>query len=98
MNDAGIIRNRLKINAAIENAKKILQIQKESGSFKKWLDHHYLKTREVWTQLFKQTFRFTGGETVNEFLMSTGTLQNAHEEGCPVNKKELKEKQAGTKT
>ncbi len=34
MQDAGIIRNRLKINAAIENAKVILQLQKGYGSFK----------------------------------------------------------------
>ena len=104
MDDAGIIRNRLKINAAIENAKTILQIQKEFKSFKNWLDHHYLrmesfgpKTREEWTKLFKQTFRFTGGEIVNEFLMSTGYLPNAHEETCPIYKKVLKAKPAWNK-
>lgn len=43
--DAGIIRNRLKVNAAIENAKAILQLQRESGSFKKWLDSHHPKTK-----------------------------------------------------
>jgi DNA-3-methyladenine glycosylase I len=97
MNDAGIIRNRLKINAAIENAKTILIIQKETGSFKKWLDNHHLrlesfgpKTKDEWTKLFKKTFRFTGGEIVNEFLMSTGYLPNAHEASCPVYKKILK--------
>ena len=42
LEDAGIIRNKLKINAAIENAKTILQIQKEFGSFEKWLMHHHL--------------------------------------------------------
>ncbi len=78
MNDAGIIRNRLKISAAIENAKTLLQIQKEFGSFKKWLDHHHPKTKEEWVKLFKTTFRFTGGEIVNEFLMSTGYLPGAH--------------------
>src|SRR5471030_2379263 len=36
MADAGIIRNRLKIQAAIENAKNIIQLQKEYGSFEKW--------------------------------------------------------------
>src|SRR5882724_6781784 len=36
--DPGIIRNRLKVNAAIENAKTILQLQKEYGSFEKWLE------------------------------------------------------------
>ena len=38
MADAGIIRNRLKINAAIYNAQQIKQLQKEFGSFRKWLD------------------------------------------------------------
>ena len=38
MSDAGIIRNRLKINAAIYNANRLLEIQKEFGSFRKWLD------------------------------------------------------------
>jgi DNA-3-methyladenine glycosylase I len=87
MNDAGIIRNRLKINAAIENAKTLLQIQKEFGSFKKWIDHHHPKTKEEWVRIFKNTFRFTGGEIVNEFLMSTGYLAGAHIESCPVYKK-----------
>lgn len=90
MNDAGIIRNRLKINAAIENAKSILQIQNESGSFKKWLDHHHPKTKEEWVKLFKATFKFTGAEIVNEFLMSTGYLPGAHIESCIVYKKALK--------
>ena len=90
MNDAGIIRNRLKINAAIENAKTILQIQKESGSFKNWLDQHHPKTKEEWVKTFKNTFRFTGGEIVNEFLMSTGYLPGAHIESCSVYKKMLK--------
>jgi DNA-3-methyladenine glycosylase I len=94
MNDAGIIRNRLKINAAIENAKTILGLQKEFGSFKNWLDAHHPKTREEWTQLFKKPFRFTGGEIVNEFIVSTGYLPGAHEEGCPVFKKVLKTKPA----
>ena len=90
MNDAGIIRNRLKINAAIENARTILKIQKEYGSFKKWLDHHHPKTKEEWVKLFKITFKFTGGEIVNEFLMSTGYLSGAHIESCPVFKKLVK--------
>jgi DNA-3-methyladenine glycosylase I len=86
MNDPGIIRNRLKINAAIENAKIILKIRKESGSFRQWLDIHSEKidSLEEWTKLFKKTFNFTGGEIVNEFLMSTGYLPGAHSTQCPV--------------
>jgi DNA-3-methyladenine glycosylase I len=87
LNDPGIIRNRLKINAAIENAKTILGLQKEYGSFKKWIEHHHPLTKEEWVKLFKKHFRFTGGEIVNEFLMSTGYLRGAHTETCPVYKK-----------
>jgi DNA-3-methyladenine glycosylase I len=92
MADAGIIRNRLKINAAIENAKTILQLQKDFGSFGKWLGHHHPKTKDEWVKLFKNTFRFTGGEIVNEFLMSIGILPGAHSDDCPIYKKVLKAK------
>ena len=85
--DAGIIRNRLKVNAAIVNAQKILVLQKEFGSFKNWLDHHHPLPKEEWVKLFKKTFVFTGGEIVNEFLMSTGYLPGAHEETCPAYRK-----------
>ena len=94
MNDPGIIRNRLKINAAIENAKMILQLQKEFGSFKNWLDHHHPKTKEEWVKIFKITFKFTGGEIVNEFLMSTGYLEGAHVESCVIYKKMVKARPA----
>jgi len=84
LSDAGIIRNRLKIHAAIENAKRIQALRSEYGSFKGWLDAHDSLTLEEWTKLFKQTFVFTGGEIVREFLVSTGYLAGAHEEHCPV--------------
>ena len=87
MQDAGIIRNRLKINAAIENAKVILLLQKKYGSFKKWIEHNHPLTKDEWVRLFKKHFKFTGGEIVNEFLMSAGYLPGAHAENCPVYKK-----------
>lgn len=92
LNDSGIIRNKLKVNAAIENAKTILVLQQEFGSFEKWLDHHHSKTKEEWVKLFKKTFRFTGGEIVNEFLMSIGYLQGAHSESCPIHQKTIEQK------
>jgi DNA-3-methyladenine glycosylase I len=92
LQDAGIIRNRLKVHAAVHNAQCIQVIQKEHGSFQKWLDIHHPKTKEEWVKLFKQTFRFTGGEIVNEFLMSTGYLPGAHAPGCPIYKKVMKQK------
>jgi DNA-3-methyladenine glycosylase I len=94
LNDAGIIRNRLKVDAAIANAQSILLLQKEFGSFKNWIHHHHPLTKEEWVKLFKKTFRFTGGEIVNEFLMSIGYLPGAHEPNCPVYKKLAKQKPA----
>lgn len=88
--DPGIIRNKLKVNAAIENAKTIQQLQKEYGSFEKWLESHHPKTKAEWVKLFKKTFRFTGGEIVNEFLMSIGMLPGAHDVNCPIQKEIVK--------
>jgi len=90
--DAGIIRNKLKINAAIENAKTILELQKTHGSFEKWLKYHHPLPKEEWVKLFKKTFRFTGGEIVNEFLMSIGYLPGAHASDCPVHQQILQQK------
>lgn len=98
LNDAGIIRNRLKIDAAIANAQTILQLQKEFGSFKQWIDHHHPLEKMEWVKLFKKTFRFTGGEIVNEFLMSTGYLPGAHEPACPIYKKVMQQKPAWANT
>lgn len=82
--DPGIIRNRLKVNAAIENARRIQALQAAHGSFQAWLDAAHPRSREEWTRLFRQTFVFVGGEIVNEFLVSTGYLPGAHAPGCPV--------------
>lgn len=98
LNDEGIIRNRLKINAAIENAKAIIALQKQYGSFEKWLEHNYPKTKDEWVKLFKQTFRFTGGEIVNEFLMSIGYLPGAHDATCKIYNKIQKAKPMWLKT
>jgi DNA-3-methyladenine glycosylase I len=94
LGDPGIIRNRLKVAAAIENAKTIRGLQKEYGSFKNWLDHHHPLSKEEWVKLFKQTFRFTGGEIVGEFLMSCGYLPGAHTMDCKIYRVVLKHKPA----
>ncbi|PMR74301.1 DNA-3-methyladenine glycosylase I [Billgrantia endophytica] len=82
--DAGIIRNRLKVNAVIHNAGIVQSLRREHGSFKGWLDHHHPLSHADWVKLFRKTFRFTGPEIVGEFLMSTGYLPGAHHEACPV--------------
>jgi DNA-3-methyladenine glycosylase I len=82
--DAGIVRNRLKIEAITENARRIQELRRSHGSFADWLASHHPRSREAWTQLFRRTFRFTGGQIVSEFLMSVGFLAGAHEPDCPV--------------
>lgn len=82
--DSGIIRNRLKVDAAIENARRIAALRPRHGSFSGWLLAHHPRTKAEWVRLFKGTFRFTGGEIVGEFLMSLGFLPGAHHPGCPI--------------
>ena len=82
--DAGIVRNRLKVRAVIENAKRIRRLRDSHGSFAAWLAAHHPRTKAEWAKLFKQSFVFTGGEIVGELLMSTGYLPGAHREDCPV--------------
>jgi DNA-3-methyladenine glycosylase I len=84
MDDPNIIRNRLKVDAAVENARIILDLRKSHGSFAGWLDAHHPLSKEEWIKLFKKTFRFTGGEITGEFLMSLGYLPGAHKPECPV--------------
>jgi DNA-3-methyladenine glycosylase I len=95
--DVGIIRNRLKVDAAIHNAQVIVRLQKEYGSFQKWLEAHHPLNKAEWVKLFKKTFKFTGGEITGEFLMSIGYLPGAHTIDCPVYKKILKTKPAWVK-
>lgn len=83
LSDAGIIRNKLKINAAIYNANSILELQRAYGSFKNWLEQESPKTKEEWVKVFKKKFKFVGGEIVNEFLQSTGYLPTPHDLDCP---------------
>ena len=82
--DAGIIRNRLKVDAAIANAAVVAGMRDSHGGFHGWLAAHHPLPKDEWVKLFKRTFRFTGGEITGEFLMSTGWLPGAHLEACPV--------------
>jgi DNA-3-methyladenine glycosylase I len=90
MNDAGIVRNRRKIEAVIYNANVIIDIQKKYGSFSLWLDEHIGYSLNEWTNLFKKNFKFTGEKIVEEFLMSTGYLKGAHTSDCPIYNKIIK--------
>jgi len=92
MNDPGIIRNRLKINATIFNAQKLVIIQKDFGSFRKWLDRegdrlkvtgcNDVTLKKEWLKVFKKEFKFVGGEIVGEFLISINMLPGSHGNEC----------------
>ncbi|HEV8436167.1 MAG TPA: DNA-3-methyladenine glycosylase I, partial [Thermoanaerobaculia bacterium] len=88
MSNAGIIRNRLKIEAAVENAKRLRKL----GSFAEWLEAHHPRSSDEWVKLFKKTFVFTGGEITTSFLLSIGYLPGAHDETCPVYARVLRAK------
>jgi DNA-3-methyladenine glycosylase I len=64
----------------------------EHGSFAGWLAAHHPRTKNEWVKLFRKTFKFTGPEVVNEFLMSVGYLPGAHRETCPAQKRINKQK------
>ena len=87
--DAGIVRNRLKIGAAIHNAGVIVGMRDSHGGFAGWLDAHHPLDKPGWVKLFRRTFRFTGGEITGEFLMSLGYLPGAHRADCPAHRRIL---------
>ena len=98
LRDAGIIRNGLKVDAVIENARRLRVICEAHGSFAEWLDAQHPLTKEEWVKLFKRTFRFTGGEITGEFLISTGYLPGAHDLECPVYKRVVRSRPPWSKT
>lgn len=82
--DPGIVRNRLKVDATIHNARVLQELRESHGSFADWLDAHHPRDRPDWVRLFRRTFRFTGGEITGEFLIGTGYVPGAHHPSCPV--------------
>jgi len=84
LDDARIIRNKLKVNAAIVNAQVIQHMRDSHGGFANWLQAHHPLRKEEWVKLFRKTFKFTGGQITAEFLMSIGYLPSPHREDCPV--------------
>jgi len=96
LQNAGIIRNKLKVNAFIENAKAFLVLQKQHGSFdayiwqftesgKPYSRRQHVKSQQsslaMSTQLKKDGFRFMGPTVCYAFMQATGMI-NDHEAGC----------------
>ncbi|MGH6661749.1 MAG: DNA-3-methyladenine glycosylase I [Rhodospirillales bacterium] len=84
LKDPGIIRNRLKVQAVIDNANRVIELRDGHGGFAEWLAVHHPRSHAEWTKLFRTTFKFMGGEIVNEFLMCIGYLPGAHRKDCPA--------------
>ncbi|HTW28994.1 MAG TPA: DNA-3-methyladenine glycosylase I [Acetobacteraceae bacterium] len=82
--DPRIIRNRLKVAAVVENARRVQALRASHDGFASWLDAHHPQDKPDWVKLFKRQFLFTGGEITGEFLISLGYLPGAHAPDCPV--------------
>ena len=96
LNDPGIVRNRLKIAAAIQNAKAFLAVQEEFGSFDAYIRQFVrdLKLRRgekmpartpesdaMSKDLQRRGFKFVGSTICYAFMQAVG-LVNDHEPGC----------------
>ncbi len=74
MNDAGIVRNRLKIGAAVQNAKAFLAVQKEFGTFDKyiWSFTNGKTVHNRWKSLRQVPARTPESDAMSEDLLKRG--------------------------
>ncbi len=91
----GIIRNRLKINSAVNNAKVFIEIRKEFGSFSKYIwgfvggkvvyrDGSEVKSElseRISADLVRRGMKFVGPVIIYAYLEAVGILCN-HEREC----------------
>ena len=90
----GIIRNRLKINATINNSKIFKDIQEQYGTFSKYLEtftnneviYEIGKTTSnlsdnISKDLQKRGMKFVGSTIIYSFLQAIGVIYS-HDEGC----------------
>jgi len=97
LGDAGIVRNRAKINATITNAKIFLALQEEFGSFANYLwrftDNEIIKNQDdclptrselsdrIASDMKQRGAKFFGTVIVYSYLQAVGVI-NDHETGC----------------
>jgi DNA-3-methyladenine glycosylase I len=101
LKNEGIVRHRGKIEAVINNARKVLELVKREGSFaafvwryetapKRRADPHTASPSEASLALSKELRRlgwaFVGPTTVHAFRQATGLI-NDHVEGCAIRSK-----------
>jgi DNA-3-methyladenine glycosylase I len=80
--DPGIIRNRLKISAAVKNAAVFMDLSRQRGGFEGFLQSLPLDDPAATVKAFRRRFTFMGPKIVEEFLRSTGHWSVSHEAGC----------------
>ena len=71
MADTGIVRNEKKIDATVHNAGEFLKLEKEFGSFEKYLDS-LGKDEEKMQEALAERFEHVGPSTARTFLWSSG--------------------------
>ena len=97
MNNPGIVRNRLKIRAAVSNAQAFLEIAREYGSFSNYLwgfvNHEPVTllalpvpartplSDHISLDLIRRGMRFAGSTIIYAYLQAVGVV-NDHEPGC----------------
>jgi DNA-3-methyladenine glycosylase I len=80
MKDAGIVRNRLKIESTVTNAKAFLAVQKEFGSFDAYI-WRFKDAQAMSKDLLKRGFRFVGPTICYAFMQAVGMV-NDHAKDC----------------
>lgn len=102
LENPNIIRNKLKINAAINNSKIFKEIQKEYQTFSNYI-WHFTENRVVYendktsselsgiisNDLKKRGMKFVGTTIIYSYLQAIGVI-NSHENGCFLHSKNLK--------
>ncbi|HEX6673885.1 MAG TPA: DNA-3-methyladenine glycosylase I [Actinomycetes bacterium] len=81
LRDPGIVRNRAKVLATIENAKTVLALAEAHGSFANWVCSQPGGLEEQ-QRTYRQTFQFAGPQVLEAFLQSVGRVEPPHEPGC----------------
>jgi len=88
LGNAGIVRNRAKIEAAVVNARGFIALRKEFGSFSRYV-WRFTDAKLLSKDLKKRGFNFVGPTIMYAFMQAVGMV-NDHEKTC-FRYKELKQ-------
>jgi len=88
LSNAGIVRNRAKIEATVVNARCFVALRKEFGSFSRYV-WRFTDAKLLSKELKKRGFNFVGPTIMYAFMQAVGMV-NDHEKTC-FRYKELKQ-------